>query len=127
VLVNLPCQRLQADETWSFMYANQKNVPAEKRGQFVYGDVWTWTALCADTKLVPSWYVGTRDAEAAKHFMTDLASRLANRVQLTTDGYHVYLNAVDAAFDRAVDYAILIKHYGIAPEAEKRYSPPIST
>jgi len=124
-LVNLPCKRLQADEIWSFVYAKQKNVPQEMRGRFGVGDVWTWTALCADTKLVPSWYVGTRDADAAYRFMSDLASRLANRVQLTTDGHHAYLSAVDAAFDRAIDYAMLVKKYGIAPEAEKRYSPPI--
>ena len=124
-LVNLPCKRLQADEIWSFVYAKQKNVPQEMRGKFGVGDVWTWTALCADTKLVPSWYVGTRDADAAYRFMSDLASRLANRMQLTTDGHHAYLNAVDAAFDRAIDYAMLVKHYGIAPQAEKRYSPPI--
>jgi IS1 family transposase len=124
-LVNLPCKRIQADEIWSFVYAKQKNVPEEKRGQFGYGDVWTWTALCADTKLVPSWYVGTRDADAAYRFMSDLASRLANRVQLTTDGHHAYLSAVDAAFDRAIDYAMLVKQYGIAPDAERRYSPAI--
>jgi IS1 family transposase len=124
-LVNLPCKRLQADEIWSFVYAKQKNVPQEMRGQFGVGDVWTWTALCADTKLVPSWYVGTRDADAAYRFMSDLAGRLANRVQLTTDGHHAYLSAVDAAFDRAIDYAMLVKHHGIAPEAEKRYSPPV--
>jgi IS1 family transposase len=124
-LVNLPCKRLQADEIWSFVYAKQKNVPEEKRGQFGYGDVWTWTALCADTKLVPSWYVGTRDADAAYRFMSDLASRLANRVQLTTDGHHAYLSAVDAAFDRAIDYAMLVKQYGVAPDSERRYSPAI--
>jgi IS1 family transposase len=125
VLVNLPCKRLQADEIWSFVYAKQKNVPQEKRGQFGYGDVWTWTALCAETKLVPSWYVGTRDADAAYRFMSDLAGRLANRIQLTTDGHHAYLSAVDAAFDRAIDYAMLVKHYGIASDAERRYSPAI--
>jgi len=88
------------------------------RGRFGVGDVWTWTALCADTKLVPSWYVGTRDADAAYRFMSDLASRLAHRVQLTTDGHHAYLSAVDAAFDCTIDYAMLVKHYGIAPEAD---------
>jgi IS1 family transposase len=124
-LVNLPCKRLQADEIWSFVYAKQKNVPQEMRGKFGVGDVWTWTALCADTKLVPSWYVGTRDADAAYTFMRDLASRLTSRIQLTTDGHKAYLSAVDAAFDRDIDYAMLVKHYGIAPEAEKRYSPPV--
>jgi IS1 family transposase len=125
VLVNLPCERLQADEIWSFVYAKQKNTPQEMRGQFGVGDVWTWTALCAATKLVPSWYVGTRDADATCRFMSDLASRLANRVQLTTDGHHAYLSTVDAAFDRAIDYAMLVKKYGTAPEAGKRYGPPI--
>ena len=85
----------------------------------------TETALCADTKIVPSWYVGRRDADAAYTFMRDLASRLTNRVQLTTDGHHAYLSAVDAAFARDIDYAMLVKQYGTAPEAEKRYSPPV--
>jgi IS1 family transposase len=124
-LHNLPCERIQADEIWSFVYSKQKNVPEEKRGQFGYGDVWTWTAIDADTKLIVSWYIGRRDADAAFQFMTDLASRLSNRVQLTTDGHHAYLNAVDAAFDRQIDYAMLVKQYGTAPEAEKRYSPSI--
>lgn len=87
--------------------------------------MWTWTALCADTKLVPCWHVGTRDAAAAYVFMKDLASRLAHRVQLTTDGHRAYLEAVDAAFNRDIDYAMLVRIYGTAPEAEKRYSPPI--
>src|SRR5712692_8856237 len=86
VFRNLPCKRIQCDEIWSFRYAKQKNVPADKQGQFGYGDVWTWTALCADTKLVPSWVVGTRDAGTAFEFIHDLAGRLKNRVQLTTDG-----------------------------------------
>jgi IS1 family transposase len=124
-LRNLSCQRIQADEIWSFVYSKQKNVPEEKRGQFGYGDVWTWTAIDADTKLIVSWYLGTRDGAAAYAFMTDLASRLTNRVQLTTDGHHAYLSAVDAAFGREIDYAMLVKQYGTAPEAEKRYSPPI--
>lgn len=124
-LVHLPCKRVQADEIWSFAYAKQKNVQQEKRGQFGYGDVWTWTALCADTKLVPCWHVANRGADAAYEFMKDLASRLANRVQLTTDGHHAYLTAVDAAFNRGIDYAMLVNIYGTAPEAEKRYSPPV--
>jgi IS1 family transposase len=123
--INLPCKRLQADEIWSFIYAKQKNVPQEKRGQLGYGDIWTWTALCADTKLVPCWHVGRRDADAAYEFMSDLADRLAKRVQLTTDGHYAYLTAVDAAFGREIDYAMLVKIYGSAPEAEKRYSPPV--
>jgi len=122
---NLKCERIQADEIWSFVYSKQKNVPEDKRGQFGYGDVWTWTAIDADSKLIVSWYLGRRDAHAAYLFMTDLAGRLANRVQLTTDGHHAYLNAVDEAFDPQIDYAMLVKKYGTAPEAEKRYSPPI--
>jgi IS1 family transposase len=124
-LRNLPCKRIQADEIWSFVYAKQKNVPQEKRGQFGYGDVWTWTALDADSKLIVCWYIGRRDAQAAYTFMTDLANRLMNRVQLTIDGHHAYLSAVDAAFARDIDYAMLVKQYGPAPEAEKRPSPPV--
>jgi IS1 family transposase len=124
-LRNLNSQRIQADEIWSFVYSKQKNVPEEKRGQFGYGDVWTWTALDADSKLIICWYLGRRDAEAAYTFMSDMADRLTNRIQLTTDGHHAYLTAVDAAFDRQIDYAMLVKKYGTAPEAEKRYSPPI--
>jgi IS1 family transposase len=130
-LRGLSCKRVQADEIWSFVYAKQKakqkNVPDEKRGQFGYGDVWTWTALDADSKLIVCWHVGTRDADAAYAFMMDVASRLANRVQLTTDGHAAYLSAVDAAFSRGpgVDYAQLVKIYGTSPEAQRRYSPPI--
>lgn len=126
-LRNLPAKRVQADEIWSFVYAKQKNVPQEKRGQFGYGDVWTWTALDADNKLIVCWHVGTRDADAAYQFMMDVASRLSNRVQLTTDGHAAYLSAVDAAFSRGpgVDYAQLVKIYGTSPEAQRRYSPPI--
>lgn len=126
-LRNLPSNRIQADEIWSFVYSKQKNVPEEKRGQFGYGDVWTWTALDADNKLIVCWHVGTRDADAAYAFMMDVASRLANRVQLTTDGHAAYLSAVDAAFScgPGVDYAQLVKIYGTSPEAQRRYSPPI--
>jgi IS1 family transposase len=126
-LRNLPCKRIQCDEIWSFVYAKAKNVPKELRGQFGYGDVWTWTAIDADTKLVPCWYVGTRGAQAATTFMRDLASRLSNRVQLTTDGHHAYLNAVDSAFARDIDYAMLVKHYAATPEGEVRYSPAVCT
>jgi len=124
-LRNLPCKRLQCDEIWSFCYAKEKNVPEGKRGQFGYGDVWTWTAICADTKIVPSWLVGNRDAETANIFMEDLASRLAHRVQLTTDGLRAYIDAVDGAFGADIDYAMLVKMYGENAEAkmQKRYSP----
>lgn len=124
-LRNLPCKRLQCDEIWAFCYAKEKNVPEDKKGQYGYGDVWTWTAICADTKIVPSWLVGNRDAETAFVFMEDLASRLAHRVQLTSDGLKVYIDAVDNAFGADVDYAMLVKMYGESTEAkmQKRYSP----
>ena len=123
-LRNLSCERIQCDEIWSFCYAKDKNVPKDKQGQFGYGDVWTWTSLCADTKLVPCWMVGRRDADTADLFMKNLEGRLTNRVQLTTDGHKVYLNAVKRAFGyRGVDYAMLVKVYGPEPEGQKRYSP----
>ncbi len=123
-LRNLPCKNIQCDEIWSFCYAKEKNVPEELKGQFGFGDVWTWTAIDADTKLVPSWYVGSRDAIDGMAFMNDLKSRLANRVQLTTDGHKVYLQAVENAFGSEIDYSILIKIYGKQQkEDEKRYSP----
>ena len=123
---NLTCQRLQMDEIWSFCHSKQKNVPAEKRDTFGYGDVWTFVAIDADTKLVPSWLVGPRDACSATAFVQDLAGRLANRVQLTTDGHRMYLVAVEAAFGGDVDFAQLVKVYGNEgrPEnPETRYSP----
>jgi IS1 family transposase len=120
---NLPCKRIQCEEVWSFVYAKQKNVPEEHRDEFGYGDVWTWTALDADTKLVPSWLVGERNVEDATAFISDLASRLASRVQLTTDGHRPYLQAVENAFGADIDYAMLVKLYGSDPEPQKRYSP----
>lgn len=125
-LRNLPCKRIQCDEIWSFCYAKAKNVPKPLRGAFGYGDVWTWTALCADTKLVPTWAVGRRDAFTAQGFIRDLADRLARRVQPTTDGHKVYLEAVEGAFGSEVDYAMLVKLYeGDRAErsTEARYSP----
>jgi IS1 family transposase len=125
---NLTCKKIQCDEIWSFCYAKQKNVPEDKKGQFGYGDVWTWVAIDADTKLVPSFMVGNRDYESAKMFIDDLASRLANRVQLTTDGHHAYINAIENAFGPDIDYAMLIKLYGNEnPINEKRYSPATCT
>ena len=122
--VDLPCKRIQCDEVWSFVGAKQRNVPVDERGRG-RGDVWIWAGICADTKLVPCWHVGGRDAHAAYLFMEDLASRLANRVQLTTDGHGAYLSAVEGAFGWGqVDYAMLIKLYGQAPEGRRRYSPP---
>src|SRR5581483_10079321 len=87
----LTCKRLQLDEIWSFVYSKHKNVPEGKEGQA--GDIWTWVAIDADTKLVPSWRIGARDGETAKEFVTDLASRLSNRVQITSDGHKPYLQA----------------------------------
>lgn len=120
-LKNLPCKRVQVDEIWSFVYSKQKNTPDEFKGEA--GDIWTWTALCADTKLVPSWRIGGRDAEIAHEFIADLAGRMADRIQLTSDGYKKYENAVEAAFGADIDYAMLVKIYGQAPEGQKRYSP----
>lgn len=120
-LRNLPCKRVQVDEIWSFVYSKQKNVPEGMEGQA--GDVWTWTAICAETKLVPSFLVGGRDGGYAMEFITDLAGRMASRIQLTSDGHKAYLEAVESAFGRDVDYAQLIKIYGAAPEGQRRYSP----
>ncbi|HEV2298198.1 MAG TPA: IS1 family transposase [Candidatus Acidoferrales bacterium] len=122
-LRHLNCKRIQCDEIWQFCYAKEKNVPEEKRGQFGYGDVWTWVALDADTKLVPCWMIGDRSAGTAYAFIHDLAERLSNRIQLTTDGHKTYLNAVEDAFGSGIDYAMLVKLYGNDAEKEVRYSP----
>jgi IS1 family transposase len=129
-LVNLPCKRVQCDEIWSFVGAKQKNLTQMNAERGAIGDVWTWVAIDADTKLVPSWLVGSRDADTADTFIRDLAKRLKNRVQLTTDGHKPYLNAIEGAFrseddsdEIEVDYAMLIKIYGKSPETETRYSP----
>lgn len=124
VLRDLPCKRIQCDEIWSFCYAKEKNVPEDRKGHWGYGDVWTFTAICADTKIVPSWYIGRRDLENARVFLKDLASRLSNRVQLTTDGHKMYLDAVEAAFGSDIDFSQLVKIYGQTPEGQRRYSPP---
>jgi IS1 family transposase len=121
---NLTCKRLQIDEIWNFVYAKAKNVPQAKQGTFGFGDVWTFTCIDADTKLMPAFLVGLRDAGCATEFMQDVASRLVNRVQLTTDGHKMYLSAVEDAFAGAIDFAQLVKVYGAAPEGpEVRYSP----
>jgi IS1 family transposase len=122
---NLPCKQIQCDEIWSFCYSKEKNVPENRKGEYGIGDVYTWTALCADTKIVPSFLVGKRDAEYGHAFMLDLASRLSNRVQLTTDGHKVYLSAVENAFGSEIDYAMLVKVYGKSESTtdERRYSP----
>ncbi|MCL5006008.1 MAG: IS1 family transposase [Acidobacteria bacterium] len=119
---NLKCKRIQCDEIWQFCYCKEKNIPAKLKGKFGYGDVWTWVAIEADTKLVPAFMIGNRDGQSAIMFIDDLKSRLANRVQLTTDGLKVYLEAVEGAFGADIDYAQLIKIYG-ATQEETRYSP----
>lgn len=120
---NVKVARVQCDEIWSFVGAKQKNVAGMKQPIESAGDVWTWTALDADSKLILSYLVGGRDSEYAIAFMDDVASRLANRVQLTTDGHKAYLEAVEGAFGADVDYAMLIKMYGNVPEGQRRYSP----
>lgn len=123
-LRNLPCKRVQADEIWAFCFAKDKNLPEELKGKVGFGSVWTWTAICADTKLMVSWLVGERSAPYAIKFIDDLASRLVHRVQLTTDGHKPYLEAVEGAFGSQIDYAILEKLYTNPPsEGATRYSP----
>ena len=126
-LRNLTVKRVQCDEIWSFCYAKDKNLPEDKRQVFGYGSVWTWTAVDADTKLICSWMVGNRDGYAAREFIQDLAGRLSNRVQLTTDGHGAYLEAIGEAFGNDIDYAQLIKLYGEDRTGEARYSPPQCT
>lgn len=124
VLRNLTCQRIQCDEIWSFCYAKEKNVPDEYKGKLGFGDVWTWAAIDADTKLIVSSLVGGRSGAYARKFIDDLASRLATRVQLTTDGHKAYLTAVENAFGSEIDYAMLDKIYSVpVQEGQARYSP----
>ncbi len=125
-LRKLPCQRVQVDEIWSFCGMKEKNVPPMRRGEIGCGDVYTWVAIDADTKLVASWLVGRRNVECAHVFIKDLASRMANRIQLTSDGYRAYSDAVDNAFVGGVDYAMLVKIYSAntdGRQAEYKYSP----
>jgi IS1 family transposase len=122
-LRDLSCCRLQLDEIWSFVHCKQKNVAKAKAAPIDAGDVWTWVAIDAVTKLVPSWRIGDRSSETAIAFADDLAGRLANRVQITTDGHKAYLEAIEGAFGGDVDYGMLIKVYGPAPEGQRRYSP----
>jgi IS1 family transposase len=130
-LRGLKCRRVQCDEIWEFCYAKARNVPEEHAGELGYGDVWTWIAIDSDTKLVPSWAVGRRDGFTATAFIRDLADRLTTRIQLTTDGHKVYLEAVEGAFGSDIDYAMLIKTYegdsGKKVPAERKYSPAVCT
>lgn len=125
VLRNLPCERVQVDEIWSFVYAKQAHVAGAKRAPMTAGDVWTWTAICADTKLIASFYIGDRGYGCASAFIGDLKERLARRVQLTSDGHRSYLAAVEEQIGDDVDYAMLAKIYGNEPHGEKRYSPAV--
>ncbi len=125
-LRNLTCRRIQVDEIWNFVHCKQANAPNTKSRMEGRGDCWTWTAIDADSKLLVSWYVGGRHGDAAFEFMCDLYHRLANRVQLTSDGHNAYLDAVAGTFgSERVDYAQLVKMYGAAPEGRRRYSPPV--
>ncbi len=124
-LRNLTATRIECDEIWAFVGMKAKSVPEERQGEPGIGDVWTWTALDPDTKLMCSWLVGDRTAESAIPFIADLASRLAHRVQITTDGFGPYLPAIEAAFGVDVDYAMLIKEYGTDPSEGRRFSPPV--
>jgi IS1 family transposase len=121
-LRNLPCKRIQCDEIWSFVGGKDKNISQDKKAAGL-GSIWTWTAIDADTKLIASWLVGSRDAESAYEFMQDVAGRLCSRVQLTTDGHRPYRDAVEAAFGADIDYACSRRFTGTkrTPEA---HSPP---
>lgn len=120
---NVKSKRIQCDEIWSFVYAKEKNLPEDMQGKFGLGSVWTWVAIDSDSKLAVSWLVGNRDSEYAKIFMEDVANRLSNRVQLTTDGLKAYLEAVEQNFGADIDFAQLVKMYGESLDNEHRYSP----
>jgi IS1 family transposase len=121
----LSCKVLEIDEIWAFCAAKEKNVPAKHKGQPGWGDTWTFTALCADTKLIPSWLVGPRDEVTATLFLTDLAGRLAGRAQISSDGHAMYPGAIESSFAGNADYAQIVKSYGASPEGERRYSPAV--
>jgi len=128
-LRNLPCARVEVDEIWSFVYAKAKNVKAAKPAPQDAGDVWTWTSICANTKLVPTWAIGDRSADTAGDFIADLADRLSSRIQLTSDGHRPYLQAVEDSFGADIDYAMLNKIYANSGSntLEKRYRPATCT
>ncbi len=122
-LVDLPSTRIECDEIWAFCYSKERNIPEDHKDEWGFGDVWTWVALDPDTKLVATWYIGKREGDDAMIFIADLARRLRNRVQLTTDGFPLYRPAVEQAFGKDIDYAMLIKEYGVDLH-EGRFSPP---
>jgi IS1 family transposase len=127
VLRDLPCKTIQCDEIWGFCYAKQKNVPEEHQGTFGYGDIWTWTAICADTTLVPSWLVGERNLGDCWTFIEDLQGRLSGRIQLSTDAHKTYEAVVGLIFGSEIDWAQMIKHYRTTSIGPGRYSPPVCT
>jgi IS1 family transposase len=124
VLRNLTSTRIECDEIWSFVGMKEKMVPVERRDEPGIGDVWTWVAIDPNTKLVPAWLIGDRDDVACRTFMVDLASRLSQRIQLSTDGFSRYPNAIEEAFRGQIDYAMVIKEYGI-DLTDRRFSPPV--
>ena len=126
-LRDLPCKAIEADEIWSFVAYKERHKPEELKGTFGTGDVWTWTALDADSKLIVCWYVGSRQHEDAEAFIADLSERVRDRIQLTTDGLAAYPNAVGLAFGRNIDFAQLVKTYASPREGHARYSPAICT
>jgi IS1 family transposase len=126
-LRGLPCETVEADEIWSFCYAKARNVPEEHKGEFGYGDVWTWVALDADSKLAVTWLVGQRDLTDCWTFIEDLKNRVAGRIQLSTDGHATYRGTVGLVFGGDVDWAQLVKHYQTPHRGEGRYSPPTCT
>ena len=124
VFRNLKCKRIECDEIWSFVHAKERHLSQELQGVFGYGDVYTWVALDADTKLVPCWNVGRRDVDSAMAFIKELSERITNRFQLSTDGFKAYLTAVEEVFGSEIDYAMIVKIYGhTEDDASKRYSP----
>lgn len=125
IMRNLPCKVVQVDEVWTFTYSKQANIPEHLKGQEDIGDTWTWIAIDAESKLIPSWHIGKRDYTDASTFINDLAGRLAHRVQLTSDGHRPYLQAVENAFGAEIDYSMLVKLYGKPMANEARYSPPV--
>lgn len=127
-LRDLDIKRVEADEIWAFCYAKQKNIPEEHRGTFGYGDVWTWVAIDADTKLIPSWLIGERTMIDCYEFLRDLKDRIkaGNRIQLSTDGFKPYPSVVESLWGGGIDYAQIIKEYGAA-DTDHRYSPAVCT
>ncbi len=126
MLRNLTFRRLQVDEIWSYVRCKQTNLTAKKAAAGVFGDAWVWVAIDAQTKLVPCWLVGQRDTICATQFIADLETRLSHRVQLTSNGLKLYLNAVIDAFADDIDHAVLVKVWGEDPQPQRRYSPVVS-